>query len=90
MVQYIEFLRGTLHKDTYADKVPTIGDLLDPDRLGLEPEYAWHLYRPVASRVPMPEPPNKPAQPEDGEIAMAEQAPIQGEAELWWQYTAAA
>lgn len=67
MLQYAEFLRLALNKDTYRDLIPSLGDLLSPDKYGLEPEVAFLLYRPILSRVPFPDPPD-PKDEEDGEI----------------------
>ena len=67
MLQYAEFLRLAINKDTYRDLIPSLGDLLSPDKYALEPEVAFLLYRPVLSRVPFPDPPD-PKDEEDGEI----------------------
>ena len=81
MLQYAEFLRLAINKDRYRDLMPSLADLLSPEKYGLEPEVAFVLYRPVLSRVPFPDPPD-PLDEEDGEIPDgpdAEAAPMEVE-----------
>lgn len=67
VLQYAEFLRLAIDKDQYRDMMPSLGDLLRPDKYALEPEVAFLLYRPILSRVPFPKPPAS-KESEDGEI----------------------
>lgn len=58
--------------------MPSLADLLDPNKYGLEPEVAFLLYRPVLSRVPFPAPPSAKDE-EDGEIPEGDQVPMEVE-----------
>ena len=79
-VQYAEFLRSALVKHKYKELMPSLSDLLDPDKYGLEPEVAFLLYRPILSRVPFPDTPSqRNPPPEDGEIPDGQEAPMEVE-----------
>lgn len=78
MLQYAEFLRLAIDKDQYRNMMPSLGDLLSPDKYALEPEVAFLLYRPILSRVPFPDPPAS-KESEDGEIPDGGEAPMEVE-----------
>ena len=78
VLQYAEFLRLAITKDKYRDLMPSLGDLLSPDKYGLDPEVAFLLYRPVVARVPFPDPPASKDE-EDGEIPDNGEAPMEVE-----------
>lgn len=80
ILQYADFLRSALVKHKYKELMPSLSDLLDPTKFGLEPEVAYLLYRPILSRVPFPENPSlRNPPPEDGEIPEGEEVMMQVE-----------
>lgn len=62
----------------YRDLMPSLSDLLNPDKYALEPEVAFLLYRPILARVPFPDPPAS-KESEDGEIPDGAEAPMEVE-----------
>ena len=78
VLQYAEFLRLAIDQEQYLDLVPSLGDLLSPEKYALEPEVAFLLYRPILSRVPFPKPPAS-KESEDGEIPDGGEAPMEVE-----------
>lgn len=78
VLQYAEFLRLAIDKEQYRDMMPSLRDLLRPDKYDLEPEVAFLLYRPILSRVPFPNPPAS-KESEDGEIPDGGEAPMEVE-----------
>ena len=78
VLQYAEFLRLAIDKEQYRDMIPSLRDLLSPDKYDLEPEVAFLLYRPILSRVPFPDPPAS-KESEDGEIPDGKEAPMEVE-----------
>lgn len=80
LLQYADFLRIALVKHKYKELMPSLTDLLDPDKFGLDPEVAFLLYRPILSRVPFPETPSqRNPPPEDGEIPEGEEIAMEVE-----------
>lgn len=67
-----------IDKDQYRNMMPSLRDLLSPDKYALEPEVAFLLYRPILSRVPFPDPPAS-KESEDGEIPDGGEAPMEVE-----------
>ena len=80
MLQYADFLRSALVKHKYKELMPSLSDLLDPEKFGLEPEVAFLLYRPILARVPFPDTPSqRNPPPEDGEIPEGEEVAMEVE-----------